>query len=205
LGKASAEGSDLYFESGLPPQIGDFSKGRGEVYQTRLAAAQKAQHNDEESEQKRKKAIRMYEYQQRRKQWKRRLVHLKALCIVIVLAYGNYSSLRIWLLRETDHDTSLIVNTKIALIALAVLVWKTLNSELARISQKPLGSQPHEKFAERWGTRTTGRKRPYGANAEVTHPNGMGMTYLYQQSEYNPSVTKRETTAADDLTSDNRQ
>jgi hypothetical protein len=36
---------------------------------------------------KRVEAIREYEYDQRRKQWKRRLGHAKALCIVIILAY----------------------------------------------------------------------------------------------------------------------
>lgn len=39
---------------------------------------------------KRTEAIRDYEYDQRRKQWKRRLGHLKALCVVIILSYGTY-------------------------------------------------------------------------------------------------------------------
>lgn len=62
--------------------------------------------------------------------------------------------------------TDLIVNQKLALIALAVLIWRTLNSELTRLQQAPLGNEAHEKFAERFGTRTMGRKRPYGAGTE---------------------------------------
>jgi hypothetical protein len=53
-----------------------------------------------------------------------------------------------------------------ALVALAVLIWKTLNAELARLSQAPLGKDPHEEFAARFGTRTVGRKRPYGAGMD---------------------------------------
>ena len=58
------------------------------------------------------------------------------------------------------------VNQKMALVAQAVLIWKTLNAELARLSQVPLGKEAHEQFAARWGTRTVGRKRPYGAGAD---------------------------------------
>ena len=75
----------------MAPKIGDFSKGRGEAYQTRLAAAQKSQNDEGSIESKPTEAIRKYEYQQRRKQWKRRLAHLKALCIVIIVAYGQRS------------------------------------------------------------------------------------------------------------------
>jgi hypothetical protein len=53
-----------------------------------------------------------------------------------------------------------------ALVALAVLIWKTLSAELARLSQAPLGKDPHEEFAARFGTRTIGRKRPYGAGID---------------------------------------
>lgn len=89
LGKASSDSSNLYFESGTAPKIGHFGRGRGESYSNRLASAVKSQDNSGKIESSRLEAIRKYEFDMRRKQWKRRLSHLKALCIVIILSYGT--------------------------------------------------------------------------------------------------------------------
>jgi flagellar biosynthesis/type III secretory pathway M-ring protein FliF/YscJ len=76
----------MWFESGTGPQIGTFGKP-GEKWSSRLQAAQKAREQSESMDRKRVEAIREYEYDQRRKQWKRRLGHLKALCVVVILGY----------------------------------------------------------------------------------------------------------------------
>lgn len=55
-------------------------------------AAQRARADAESMEKKRSEAIREYEFDTRKKQWKRRLGHLKALCVVIILSYGESPS-----------------------------------------------------------------------------------------------------------------
>ncbi|KAJ9114710.1 hypothetical protein QFC22_005586 [Naganishia vaughanmartiniae] len=167
LGKVAPDKSSLWFESGVAPTIGHFGKP-GEEWAGRLQEAQRAREHASSMEKKRTEGIRDFEYDQRRKQWKRRLSHLKAMCIVIILSY---------------------LSTKLALVALAILIWRVLNSELARLMKPEPGPEIREPYAARWGTQTQGRKTPYGAEKKTasiildcyTYP-GVGMTYLYQPS-----------------------
>ncbi|KAJ9095683.1 hypothetical protein QFC21_005555 [Naganishia friedmannii] len=159
LGKVAPDKSSLWFESGVAPTVGHFGKP-GEEWAGRLREAQKAREHASSMEKKRTEGIRDFEYDQRRKQWKRRLSHLKAMCIVIILSY---------------------ISTKLALVSLAILIWRVLNSELARLMKPEPGPEIREPYAARWGTQTQGRKTPYGAEKKTTYP-GVGMTYLYQPS-----------------------
>jgi hypothetical protein len=86
LGKVAADKSSLWFESGVAPIVGHFGKP-GEEWAGRLQEAQRARLHASSMEKKRTEGIRDFEYDQRRKQWKRRLSHLKAMCIVIILSY----------------------------------------------------------------------------------------------------------------------
>ncbi|KAJ9111348.1 hypothetical protein QFC19_001116 [Naganishia cerealis] len=159
LGKVAPDKSSLWFESGTAPQVGHFGKP-GEAWAGRLQEAQRARQHATSMEKKRIEGIRQFEYDQRRKQWKRRLSHLKALCIVIILSY---------------------LSTKLALVALAMLIWRVINSETARLMKPEPGPGIREPYAARWGTQTQGRKTPYGAEKKTTYP-GVGMTYLYEPS-----------------------
>ncbi|GHJ84899.1 hypothetical protein NliqN6_1301 [Naganishia liquefaciens] len=161
LGKSAPNKSSMWFESGTAPQIGTFGKP-GEPWDTRFQAAQRARTDAASMDRKRTEAIRDYEYDQRRKQWKRRLGHLKALCIVIILSY---------------------VSTKVSLVALALLIWRVINAETARLMRPEPGPGIKEPYAARWGTQTHGRKTPYGAQKKTAYP-GVGMTYLYQPTAH---------------------
>lgn len=78
----------MWFESGTAPQVGRFGKP-DEPWAARFQAAQRARADAASMDKKRTEAIRDYEFDQRRKQWKRRLSHLKTLCIVVILSYGQ--------------------------------------------------------------------------------------------------------------------
>jgi hypothetical protein len=59
------------------------------------------------------------------------------------------------------------VSTKLALVSLAILIWRVLNSELARLMKPEPGPEIREPYAARWGTQTQGRKTPYGAEKKT--------------------------------------
>jgi hypothetical protein len=59
------------------------------------------------------------------------------------------------------------VSTKLALGALALLIWRVINAETARLMKPEPGPGITEAFAARWGTQTQGRKTPYGAQKKT--------------------------------------
>jgi hypothetical protein len=67
-----------------------------EKYAERFKAARKEAiaRDPQKIQSKRLEAIRKYEYDTRRKQWRRRFQHMKAMCIIIMLSYGVSQLLR---------------------------------------------------------------------------------------------------------------
>ncbi len=63
-------------------------------------------------------------------------------------------------------ETSLCtVSQKAALAGLALLIWQVVNSELSRLLEKEPGDKMHEKYAARFGTYASTRRRPTGARS----------------------------------------
>lgn len=62
------------------------------------------------------------------------------------------------------------MSTKLALGALALLLWRVINAETARLMKPEPGPGITEAFAARWGTQTQGRKTPYGAQKKTVSP-----------------------------------
>jgi hypothetical protein len=63
--------------------------------------------------------------------------------------------------------TERVVSTKVSLAALALLIWRVINAETARLMKPEPGPGIKEKYAARWGTQTHGRKTPYGAQKKT--------------------------------------
>lgn len=74
------------------------------------------------------------------------------------------------------------VNTKLALGALALLVWRVINAETARLMKPEPEPGITEAFAARWGTQTQGRKTPYGAQKKIVSPAPPSRSSEYYQS-----------------------
>lgn len=59
------------------------------------------------------------------------------------------------------------MSTKVSLAALALLIWRVINAETARLMKPEPGPGITEPYAARWGTQTHGRKTPYGAQKKT--------------------------------------
>lgn len=79
----------------LPVPANFLSQGHintgGDSYASRFRSAQKESraYDTDKIESKRQDAINKYEFDTRRKQWKRRVTHMKALCVVVILSYSE--------------------------------------------------------------------------------------------------------------------
>lgn len=92
MGQASEDKPQhLYFESGQPATVGRFNPPKDLSYSSRMQAALKRDGDGAfgGTGGSGMEARRKEEFKQRRKMWKRRLDHLKALCIVVILSYGE--------------------------------------------------------------------------------------------------------------------
>ena len=145
-------------------------------YADRFQAARKeaTARDPEKIEAQRLVAIRKYEYDTRRKRWRRRFEHMKAMCVIIMLSYGEFELVDIP--RRPMKLTCGMwssVNQKLALAGLALLIWRVVNSELARLMDKEPGAGMHEEYSARFGTHAMARQRPAGAKNTMAEVNSL--------------------------------